>query len=286
LFRGERVWLQELLAKPENSDDYVELVLASIRNRFARQGPPEVIATSSPEVAQSVHGNLVRRLGPNLVAAYLAHHGDAERRLVLDALDGATPPRVVVIDRSAEEGCNLQRARGIVSVDLLWDVNRFEQRLGRLDRYAPGVASPTDVIVPTNTSSRLRTDFIAFLRAVGVFDRSVSTVQRSLSVVMERLESAVLRYGLAGLRVDAEMVGKELADDLLDVELLEYFESQDVTQEFPQEFVDGLLRMDENWGESQKALNGMTARDGGYDIRRPSPTPTPMPAGVRGWRWP
>lgn len=268
VFPAELMWLREILAAPESADDFVELVLKTIRGRFARQLPPEVVAASSPLVAQSVHKDLVGRLGPNLVAGYLAHHGDSERRRVLEALDGPTPPRVVVIDRSAEEGCNLQRARGIVNLDLLWDVNRFEQRLGRLDRYAPGVASPTDVIVPTNTSSQLRTDFIAFLTAVGVFNRSVSTVQRALSGVMERLEASVFQNGLAGLRVDADQIAKELRADLLDVELLEFFESQDVSEEFPEQFIEGLLQMDENWVHGQRALNGMTARDGGYDIRR------------------
>ncbi len=268
IFPAEQLWLEKVLGVPEKSNDFIELVLATIRDRFARQGPPEVVAATSPRVAQQVFEDLLSRLGPNLVAAYLDDHEDSDRLQILYALEGQTPPRVVVIDRSAEEGCNLQRARGIVNLDLLWDVNRFEQRLGRLDRYAPGVASPIEVIVPTNSSSRLRTDFIAFLKIVGVLDRSVSTLQRSLSVVMGQLERSVFDNGLDGLKVDADEVANALDTDLMDVELLEYFEAQDLVEEFPANLVVALLEMDEDWGKGQRALNGMTSRDGGYDIKR------------------
>ena len=51
---------------------------------------------------------------------------------------------VVVADATAEDGINLQQADAAMHFRLPWSPNRLEQRIGRIDRYAGGVASVTE----------------------------------------------------------------------------------------------------------------------------------------------
>jgi ATP-dependent helicase HepA len=57
---------------------------------------------------------------------------EAERRIQAWIAGSA---QVLICDRDGEEGRNFQAADAVVHLQLPWSVNRFEQRLGRVDRH-------------------------------------------------------------------------------------------------------------------------------------------------------
>src|SRR5204863_127558 len=88
----------------------------------------------------------------------------------------ATRP-ILVCDRRAEEGLNLQGGRKIVvHYDLPFNPNRVEQRLGRADRYGSGDAVRS--IVLACRDNPFETAWIDYLdTALRVFDRSIASLQ-------------------------------------------------------------------------------------------------------------
>lgn len=60
---------------------------------------------------------------------------------------------ILLCDKSGGEGRNLQNADYLIHIDLPWDINRLEQRIGRLDRLGRNVTIPvTSVVVHSNDS--------------------------------------------------------------------------------------------------------------------------------------
>ena len=60
--------------------------------------------------------------------------------------------RVIIIDKNNEEGVDLQFADAIIHYDLLFDVSRVEQRIGRLDRYGRTKSNKIQhlIVLPTD----------------------------------------------------------------------------------------------------------------------------------------
>lgn len=95
-----------------------------------------VIFCPTTSLADELAQEIGAILGPRIVTAHLESMDptDAEesiRRFEDESLDA----RILVCDKSAEEGRNLQMADVIVHVGLPSEVNRLEQRIGRTDRW-------------------------------------------------------------------------------------------------------------------------------------------------------
>ncbi len=267
-FPNELALLHEYVVRHGDHGPYLAQFVSHFKTLFSTRGAPIVVAVSRTDVASTLLTRLRERFGPNLVSGYLATMSNDERRMALDALHGKSPPRVFVIDKSAEEGCNLQVARSIINVDLPWDVNRLEQRLGRLDRYAPGAAVKAQAITVIDPECELQRNQLAFLITTGVFSESVATIQRGLSTVTEHMTDAVLDHGVAALLNGHQGISELLDEDRRDTELLEYLESSTAFGALPAESIERLIALDEEWGKGQRAIDRLTDKDGGYHLRR------------------
>ena len=268
-FASESALLGEFLVKKIGDEHHLGDVLAAIERQLAARGDAVVVATSSTHLATEALKLLQARFGERTVLGHLCSHEQSANLGALQAFESGQAARVLVIDSSAEEGCNLQMARQIINLDVPWSINRLEQRIGRLDRYSPGAARPALCTVAINSQSRLQVNFVSFLtEAVGVFERSVATMQRSLVAVSMALEQAVFERGVGALLENHEEVRRLIDDDERDSDLLEYLESSSAFGEFPNALFERLLKFDEDWGVGQKAIGGLTEKDGGYHIPR------------------
>jgi ATP-dependent helicase HepA len=139
----------------------------------AGRTPAVVVFTNFPATADRVYQFLSRRLGNDRV---LRHEPDGSRWTRFIGSDG----HVLICDRRAEEGLNLQnRLSVVIHFDLPFSPNRIEQRMGRVDRFGTGRSIWSFAFVASN--SQMQIAWSACLdRALGVFDRSIASLQYAI----------------------------------------------------------------------------------------------------------
>lgn len=108
---------------------------------------------------------------------------------------GADDHPVLVCDRRAEEGLNLQGGKKVVvHYDLPLNPNRIEQRLGRVDRYGSGEAVRSLVLACEDDP--LEVAWIGYLdTALKVFNRSVASLQYLIEQTVREIEPALFADG-------------------------------------------------------------------------------------------
>ncbi len=190
LFPGEESWLRNVapeLVRPTGVDvrtmALVEQLLGPLAKRRA------VIFVDAPEEAKTFVEHL---------------QGKAElRQRVLRFVPGEPGAltryeqwsnAILVCDRSAEEGLNLQKkAATIVFYDLPFDIGRIEQRIGRFDRLEGIKELKFLTATPVGPYETGWTHLLA--DQVKIFERSVARLQYLLAEAMEALRLGLLDAG-------------------------------------------------------------------------------------------
>lgn len=150
------------------------------------------VFSNYPATADRLFRILQKRFGSEQV---FRHSGSSTAWT--QALTGAKT-RVIVCDRTAEEGLNLQRRRSVlIHADLPLSVNRIEQRMGRLDRY--GGLEVRSVAMRCRSSETQ----VAWLRlldeAFRIFHRSVASLQYFIEEEFSRTWSEYVEYGIEAI---------------------------------------------------------------------------------------
>lgn len=163
---------------------------------------------------------------------------------------------ILVCDRRAEEGLNLQGGRkSVVHWDLPLDPNRIEQRLGRADRYGSG--DPVKSLVLCCTSDPYEAAWIDYLdEALRVFNRSVASLQYLIDNTLRALGPALLEGGAEAF---VDLTGTSIgADGLIEREIrsLDQQDTLDALGAPASELLDALSDVDENWPTLEKDMVG------------------------------
>ena len=133
-----------------------------------------MVFASFPSTADRVCQFLKRRLGEDRVVRH-----DPEN-IRWTRFVGTTTGLVLICDRRAEEGLNLQNRRSvIVHFDLPFAPNRIEQRMGRLDRFGTGTRVKSYALICEH--SELQAAWAECLKdAIQVFDQSIASLQYAI----------------------------------------------------------------------------------------------------------
>nr|WP_284760363.1 protein DpdE [Agrobacterium sp. fls2-241-TYG-188a] len=107
---------------------------------------------------------------------------------------------VLICDRTAEEGLNLQGGRKVVvHYDTPFNPNRVEQRLGRVDRYGSGQTVRSVVLVCEDDEFQVAwTEYLE--NALKVFHRSVASLQYLIDQTVRDLIPALFNSGTEALQ--------------------------------------------------------------------------------------
>ncbi|XIW28810.1 hypothetical protein AB2E84_22890 [Escherichia coli] len=109
--------------------------------------------------------------------------------------------QVLICDRRGEDGLNLHgNNRLAVHYSLSRDFNRFEQRLGRFNRYSGNLrgVKPVKSLVLLPERDGLRADWVKLLdEGTGLFHRSVASLQFVLSEQLDVVWRDYVGQGLA-----------------------------------------------------------------------------------------
>ena len=266
----EPAFIIDALKRISVVDSRCETFLASIDSEISREkGEKLVIAVTDSTVAQNLYKKLAARFGENTVVCHIAGLSDLDSREAVDKFTKQRTCRVFVMDRTAEEGCNLQIAHRLINYDLPLSLNRLEQRIGRLDRYSEGVMKKVNCEVLVENDSAWVCGYQDFLRdAIGIFDNSVATVQRELMLIVTELISRLINDGPEGFYHDVGQIRDRIDKERNRIEKIEHVESMDGSGEFTDELHDQLVDFDEYWSDSQNIVDGMTDLKVGFAVSR------------------
>lgn len=111
-----------------------------------------------------------------------------------------TACRIMLCDYSGGEGRNFQCADYIVHIDLPWDANMIEQRIGRLDRLERDLSRPVVTSVVVHTEGTFEEALLGFWnKGLKIFTQSLS----GMEIIMKDINTEIIdsvkqdfRYGL------------------------------------------------------------------------------------------
>lgn len=203
---------------------------------FSRRTKGKVVfACSSPVLASVLSEKILDRCGPNRVTAVLNDMSDTDREQAFRRFSDEAMCVALVIDRSAEEGMNLQVAAEVVHVDLPVSSSRLEQRLGRFDRWSSADHQPVRSLTFCEANDDLEAVLGSWRQALddvfGIFHASTATLQYVLPVLEDRFLREFLHEGpgsayrtLSSLKTDLDkerrrIIGQDMLDSLEDVAL-------------------------------------------------------------------
>lgn len=176
----------------------------------------------------------------------------------LQALSG-TGSHVLVCDRQAEEGLNLQGRRSvIVHTDLPLSPNRVEQRMGRVDRFGSGHGIRSLVLL--SEQSELQNLWFQTLdSALQVFNRSVASLQYAIEAEFSRVWSDFMDCGCEALQDMLERLSGPnglIEREFKQVRSQSELDSFDYDSKRDIQFVDELLARDIKSSELRAAADG------------------------------
>lgn len=185
-------------------------------------GKKAVIAAGTEGVAAAVETALAEIEGQFVLSRIASSSLDAAAAF-RDA-DGAA---VLVFGPAGEEGQNLQVADVVFHLDVPWDPNRLEQRLGRFDRFGAGLPAMQTVLI--DEEDTLANAWIELLdEGFGVFRGSIASLQLAIAALMPSLTREALVGGAEGLRQRCDWVRDELESELAAIEMAELLDETTV----------------------------------------------------------
>jgi ATP-dependent helicase HepA len=220
-FAGEVAQLGALTTRA----DRLTAAVAWARQRVGQR--KYAIACSFPRTAGLLARLLTAELGQHRVTALLEGQVDEERTRLTDDFENSQERCILVLDRSAEEGANLQFIEEVLHLDVPTVSSRLEQRIGRFDRWgelATKVRSVTFREEYPPSHQHLDAWTMTLNDVFGVFSKSTSTLQYVLTDLEEEFFSTAVNLGFAAARdrlmaqtglLDAER-RRIAAQDLLD----------------------------------------------------------------------
>ncbi|MFG2105208.1 protein DpdE [Micromonospora chersina] len=198
LAADEELWrgLSELAKsdKPEKTLSGIAEAIGSLCRRYRR-----VLVFAGTTAAGRAVADALTQCRPSPVTVrHLAEEdpNEVERRTQAWIAGNA---QVLICDRDGEEGRNFQAADAVVHLQLPWSVNRFEQRMGRVDRHGEGAPAAQYVVAPADEESTIGA-WLALLRdGFGAFTDSLSMLQYAVDVVAPTMFLQLLQRGSQAL---------------------------------------------------------------------------------------
>jgi ATP-dependent helicase HepA len=242
-----------LRAMTLEADSGSRLALVDFLRRNHRK---TVIFASYSATAHYVHSLLLAEFGSGAIAAHLADADAAVAEGEFDRFrDGTGDCWILVCDRSAEEGRNLQFVDQAIHFDLPLSPNRLEQRIGRLDRYAHGEPVP-QFLIESRPDTIARTWEICLANGFQVFDRSIASLQFAVDALMPEVLQGILDDGVIGLAHITEELPGRLASERAAVAEQDALDAIEVADLAPS-VATALDELEDMWFHIQRATEGL-----------------------------
>lgn len=269
-FRGEDECLRRLLAAIGQATEYVGTseICRLVASLAGQRGQKVVVFTSSVSRADQLYVELAKHMKAQVVRHRVrSRNADADDWDDFDETTGTEWKRfvtdagcsVLVCDRAAEDGLNLQGGNKIVlHADLPLSPNQIEQRIGRVDRFGSGSA----VLSYVGYCEESQWDaawFDCVNNGFEVFDHSVASLQYLIDERMEVVRARLFLDGSDALR-DLEKALVEGKAVQHEIDRLDKMDALDSIEQGDSEDFDLLEEADADWKHIREDVDEWAVR--------------------------
>ncbi len=188
-------WVEEEESVIENMADTLDDVeahpsrLVKIVNYIDTElfGKKVVVFTDQPETFDKYYAVLKDAFGDEVTGFATSIDRD-EAEINIYRFQSDSDCNILICDKSGGEGRNLQIADYVIHIDLPWNINAIEQRIGRLDRMGRDVTIPVTSVVVHTTESYEEQLFNFWNQGLSVFRQSLS----GLEIIMNDINSKII----------------------------------------------------------------------------------------------
>lgn len=219
--------------------------------------PKIVIFTSFMGTCKAIAENLIKILGKNAIASHetgkLADNAEAS----LNRFKTEPNCFILVCDRSAESGLNLQFADWFIHFDLPLSPNQLEQRLSRTDRIGSKMGAQFCLFAGPDLPDSLHEAWFQVLKdGFGIFDKSIASLQFYVVQKLPQLAEKLFAGGVKALAGEIASIQTEIAAEKIKIEEQYIFDEIDTQEATASEYFEALDDCDAKHKEMQRAAEG------------------------------
>ncbi len=150
-------------------------------------GQKVVLFTNQDETFRVYYDALKQAFGDE-VTGFAESIGNDENEINIYRFQSDPECKILICDKTGGEGRNLQIADYVIHIDLPWNINAIEQRIGRLDRLGRDVKVPVTSIVAYSAESYEEQLFKFWNEGLNVFQQSLS----GLEIIMQDINKKII----------------------------------------------------------------------------------------------
>lgn len=149
-----------------------------------------VVFTDHTETFE-IYSKVLYEIFGDEVAAFSADMDRDDAEINIYRFQSDPKCKVLICDRSGGEGRNLQIADYVIHIDLPWNINTIEQRIGRLDRMGRNVRVPVTSVVIHTTESYEDQLFNFWNQGLNVFGQSLSGLEIIMNDINHKIVESI-----------------------------------------------------------------------------------------------
>jgi ATP-dependent helicase HepA len=212
-----------------------EVTLNALRDLDKRKQPKKVIvfagfAPLAAQITKLLRNELGKpgdELGELAVATLKSGMNSMSSGEQVRRFQSEAACRVIVCDRTGEDGHNLQVGACVVHAELPWNPGRIEQRMGRIDRIGQTGEVTVKMLVGAEDGPLDAWAWV-LVNGFGVFHGSIASTQLFAEGEGRRLAGLLFDEGPQRLKSEVDAVRKGIAEELQRVEEQAILDQQDI----------------------------------------------------------
>ncbi len=237
-------------------------LLSRIQQQIKRPIPGErfpkiVIFTSFTVTCQEIAENLAKIFGKKAIASHDMGKSADDVEASLNRFKTEPHCFVLVCDRSAETGVNLQLTDWLVHFDVPWFPNQLEQRLSRVDRIGSKMGVQCCLFAgPDMPDSPHEAWFQVLKNGFDIFNKSISSLQFYADKKLIQLEEKLFTEGAKGLSSELESIKTEIEQEKIKIDEQYALDEIDTLDDSASQYFEYLDNCDARHKEMQRAAEG------------------------------
>ncbi len=237
-------------------------LLSRIQQQIKRPIPGErfpkiVIFTSFTVTCKEIAENLAKIFGKNAIASHETGKSADEVEANVKRFKTEAHCFILVCDRSAEVGVNLQFVDWLIHFDLPWFPNQLEQRLGRVDRIGSKMGVQFCLFAgPDLPESPHEAWFQVLKDGFDIFNKSIASLQFYAEEKLLKLEEKLFAEGGKGLSSEIEAIKNEIAQEKIKIDEQYVLDEIDTLDDSASQYFESLDNCDAKHKEMQRATEG------------------------------
>ncbi|NJK66005.1 MAG: helicase [Microcoleus sp. SU_5_3] len=219
--------------------------------------PKIVIFTSFTGTCKAIAESLAKILGKNAIASHETANLASDAEANLKRFKTQPNCFILVCDRSAESGLNLQFADWFIHFDLPWSPNQLEQRLSRVDRIGSKMGVQFCLFAGPDLPESFHEAWFQVLKdGFGIFNKSIASLQFYVEEKLPKLAEKLFSGGAKALSSELESIKHEIEAEKVKIDEQYVLDEIDILEESASQYFESLDDCDAKHKEMQRAAEG------------------------------